>query len=458
METKLTEDTKLLQDNYQENGQFEKIISSWIYLSVAPRDLWLIYSILFFQFLAFFAFITTLAIFLVDARDYSDSAYSLIFGLVGICGIIYSALLGNFGDTLGLRTTMIISNILNTALYLLLAIIDSSLCNVVILIIFGQLGTNIGNPALQASIKIHTSEKYRNLAVSCFVSIFYTANLFGSVVLQLFLGYFGTDVIGFRILYATLLVPSCIALFLSLFVNDCSQDPEICIENQQKVPGSIWEHVHSVVILKRFWRLILTVFCLVGVKLMFYQQTIVLPLYMDRDLGSDTLFGLMMFLNQAIAIICMPLLAVLSYWVSYYDMFVFTGFISVISPTGFLFWDTNFSVYLYIAVSSVGEAMYNFAITNYIFEITPRGKESVVFGFINIPHMIGHTVAGVLGGLLMDNYCPEEESQNCWKIWAALSAISIPPTLILFFSRKWLEDKLFEANPYIPCVKESKEY
>ena len=453
------EKTHLVPDDYREPSPLDKYVLSWKYLLVAPKDLWLLYVISFFHCSSFFTFVTSLSIYITDVRGFSDSTLSLLFALIGLSGIIYSVLFGNFGDRYGVRFTLILGTGLHTVKYLLLIVfININFAQIVIMAFPGFIGSAMCYPALQSGLKQHASEQCRSLAISCYWSVFYLGSLLGGIILQLFLSFFDKTQDSFMILFVYLLSISLISCILCFFIKD--KKPENVTEETRLVVDTTngWEHTREILILKRFWRLIALVWLLVIIKSVFFHQGIVLPLYMDRDLGDDTYFGSMIILNQVIIIVCTPLLASMVYYLNAYDSFILVGFISVVSPLGFLSGASYGSIISYIVISSIGEGMLSFRIADYALDLAPKGKESVMIAISTIPLVFSIILSGIIGGILMENYCPEDGEKECWKVWGAISLIALPPTVMLILLKDCIEDKKFEANPFVPCSKEAKDY
>ena len=456
MSTSPDEQTKLIIDDYVEQSAMDQYKQSWKYLFMSSRDLWLIYGVTFFFFSSFFTFTSCFANYITDVRDVPDTTFGLLFSVIGALGIFYSFLCGNFGDRYGVRFTLILGTSLQVSRDALLAMFTNIYIQGAILFFPGFLGVAIVYPTVQCALKQYVPEQSLSLAVSCFWSVYFLGSLFGGIIVQLFFLFFDDNIESYRMLFIYLLVMSGIATILSLFINDIKPEGP---ENQninRRVSG--WQHTRELLILKRLWRLIALIWLLVLIRSIFFYQTIVLPLYMDRDLGDDTYYGSMVILNQVIIILITPLLSCSVYFLSHYDSFIVVGILSVISPLGFLFGASYSSIVFFIFVSSVGEGLLAFRITDYALDLAPKGKESVMMAITTMPLVFSIVISGAIGGVLMDRYCPEDGDKECWKVWTIIAAIAVPPTLILFFLKDCIEDQQFEANPYVVCCKEAKEY
>ena len=61
-----------------------------------------------------------------------------------------------------------------------------------------------------------------------------------------------------------------------------------------------------------------------------------------------------------------------------------------------------------------------------------------------LPHMAGAFFAGVLSGVLLDNYCTEDDTEACRFIWFLIGMIAATTTLGIFALRKWIEEPAYD--------------
>jgi MFS family permease len=270
------------------------------------------------------------------------------------------------------------------------------------------------------------------------------------------LNYMSKDESTFKILFIYCACNFLVGLILSFFLRKLDYSVFETKELElKKRSGSYWSHTRQILSRKMFWRLSLLVFLVLTIKIIFYQQTVMLPLYMERDLGDDSHYGLMVVLNQLIVIITMPLFNYLNYFLLPYDFFIYGGCIAILSLVPFLFGASYCSVILFIVISSIGEGLYGPKLLEYSLEISPKGQEGVVIALTSVPSTVSSIFAGIIGGILLNSYCPDDGERKCWMAWSVIGLIAIAGILVLFSMRKWIEEPRFEAQPYVPCFKES---
>ena len=174
-----------------------------------------------------------------------------------------------------------------------------------------------------------------------------------------------------------------------------------------------------------------------------------LSLYMERDLGDDSWYGSMLVLNQTIIIATTPLLSYSVYYFRPYQIFIISGCIAIIAPLFFIIGASYFTICVYVILSSIGESLLTPRLLEYSLHVSPKGKEGTIISITNLPLVFNVMVSGIIGTLLLDEFCPDNGERECWKMWVIIAAIAVPPTLVLVFCEKWIADKDFEANPFI---------
>ena len=249
-----------------------------------------------------------------------------------------------------------------------------------------------------------------------------------------------------------------LGVFLSFFLRQLDYEYHEESEQSLKKAGakSNWEHTREILVLNKFWRYLLVVIMVLIIKTIFYQQSIALPLYMYRDLGDDKHYGLTIVINQFLIIVTVPIFNYSIYYYSAYEIFLIAGLLAVLSPLSFVFGPSYATVMAFIVISSISESFFAPRILEYALQISPKGKEGTMIAIAALPSALSLVFSGVIGGLLLDSFCPAEGERNCWAMWLIVGGIGFVPVLIMFFFRRWLEEPDFESQPYVTCSREAK--
>jgi predicted MFS family arabinose efflux permease len=451
------EEIKNLSEDDKELTAYQKYIQSWKDMLKAPQQLWIICIIRFCFINSIFTVNASKAIFFSDVKNLSDHTLSLIFGLLGLASLISSMIFGNFPDRYGIKPSLLAGTMIITIKCFLLAIIENTNIQIAIFVL-GSTGTTLTFTSLDKGLKISTGKNYRTLAISLFESSSYLASLLGGIYIQLSLTAGHKDSSTFRALFIYCGVASFVSFIFSFFLNRNDYEQNSEDESPDDINSrSGWAHTRSVIILKKFWRFFGVIGTITLFRIVFFNTSIVLPLYMERDLGNDDLYGVMLILNQTVVIIFTPIFSYSIYYLSGYDVFIITGALATIAPAPFLFGPSYFTIVSYVIICSIGESLLIPRVLEYALEIAPKGKEGVVLGITNAPYIIGITMTGILGGFLLGQYCPDTNGyKHCWKVWAIIMLLASQGFIILVAMRRWLEHKQIEIDPFMPCSYESK--
>ena len=127
-----------------------------------------------------------------------------------------------------------------------------------------------------------------------------------------------------------------------------------------------------------------------------------------------------------------------------------------VSPLIFLFGPSYGSILAFIFFVSIAESLLSVRLLEYICEVTPKGKESVIIAMSNLPVGVGFIISGISGVILSNAYCPDDGERECWKSWLSVSFLASPALICIFLFRRYLENRLNEENPYISCCNDNK--
>ena len=445
-----------LKDDYSEKSSMELYTKSYEYLLSSPKDLWILYIIRFCLNGSTFALLSCLSIFLSEVHEISDTSMTIVFVSMAITAAFMIILMGHFPDRYGIKVSLIFSGLISSIQFVLLLIFEDLYIQVVTIIILGGCSLSFQIAAIEVAIKHYTDEKYRTLAISFSMVITNISLILGGVVIESMLALGTQTQHTFKILFYYCLALSVVATGLGVLIRNMEYRHGGEYENTRPEMIGAWEHTRKVIILKSFLRFLTISLMLLIIKTIFYQQSVAMPLYMTRDMGDDAFYGVIIIINQVVIIILLPICSYSIYFYSSYDIFVIAGTIAVISPLVFLLGAGYLTVVVHTIIASISESLLSPRIISYALEIAPKGKESVLVALTSLPFIFSLLLTGVTGGLLLDEFCPEDGERKCWLMWLIISLYTAPALSVLFFCRKWLEEPVFEHNPYILCSNEAK--
>ncbi|GAB4288081.1 MAG: hypothetical protein Kow0090_00130 [Myxococcota bacterium] len=204
-----------------------------------------------------------------------------------------------------------------------------------------------------------------------------------------------------------------------------------------------------------FWRFMLFITLLVGVKLVFTHQFMVMPKYYDR-VGHGSIIGLLNTINPTIIVIGLVLFIPIIAKFSVFRLIVIGTFVSSLSvfilvlPGKFftLFGWTIEQGYFFIILAQIiifafGEIIWSPRLSEYTVTIAPKGREGTYMSLAALPMFIAKPLNGFISGYLLDAFCPEDVMSDIvtgvrgfWNgpemMWLIFGLISISsPVLVL---------------------------
>ena len=226
--------------------------------------------------------------------------------------------------------------------------------------------------------------------------------------------------------------------------------------DKREMPWTIfWEVVQE----RAFWRFLFFIFLLIGVRLVFTHQFMVMPKYYTRVMGHDAPIGLLNAINPAIITVGLILFIPVIARFSVFRLIMVGTTISAMSVmalcipgkffTGFG-WTLEHGylalILAQIVVFAVGEVIWSPRLQEYTVTIAPKGREGSYLSFSVLPMFLAKPINGVLSGRLLTEYCPEgvldeisagtrSYSEGPEMMWIILSVIAIASPILIFLFR-----------------------
>jgi MFS family permease len=167
-----------------------------------------------------------------------------------------------------------------------------------------------------------------------------------------------------------------------------------------------------------------------GYWIVYWQEFIILPIYMHDYVNSSTDTELMLVTGPLTVIALQLLMSFLMKKVAAFRAITLGTLVSglawlilIVHPTPAMAIATLFAV-------SLGEIIQSPRYYEYISRLAPAGQQGTYMGFAFLPIGIGSLIAGPLGGLLL-HYFGEVQHQP-QRIWWAVTGIGVLTALLLY--------------------------
>lgn len=433
----------------KDKTSFEKFKYSFKILLKSPKQLFTIYVILILHSSAYFSISTVLTLFCSDVLGMTDTEAGLVYGALGISIGIQSVALGPVMNIFGYRICILISSLLYGGGALIMGFIYSR--TAFLLALIGLIGTAnaLSFGILEMAAKRSTLDEARNVNNSILLLFVYLSGALAGGSIDLFWLLIASKDMCFKLVFFTAAGCALFSFILALTIR------EINLEGEHD-PQYYTSAAKDVIIRKRFWRFALLISLLIILRSgCFGHLDATFPKYMTRELGNDAHFGLMMVVHSMVMLIGTIVFTPLTYVLSSYTLIVIGGILGAIAPLILVIGANYITCVLFVICISAGECIWVPRLLDYTIGLAPQGQEATYLALCNLPFNFGMILTGVMGGVLMDKYCPEDGETECYKMWLFIGCMTIIIPIMLIVFRKCLEQPLLEIQPMVPCFKES---
>jgi len=184
------------------------------------------------------------------------------------------------------------------------------------------------------------------------------------------------------------------------------------------------------------------IFALIPVQTLFTYNWLILPQYISRAFAGGWIgeyFEIASNLNPILIFVLVPIITAATQKAKVYNMMI-VGTAVMAAPAFLLaigpYWWTLFP---YILIMTVGEAMWQPRFLQYAAEIAPEGRTGAYMGVAQLPWFLTKMLVPLLySGWMMNRYCPEVGPKNTQFMWLIFGCIAITSTVLLVLAKGWI--------------------
>jgi len=394
-------------------------------LKDCPREYWTVQVINLFDSLAYFAFLNIAVVFLSENVGFSDVNAGYIFAVFTTTVTLMLFFSGFITDSLGIKKALYVSMAL-----LLISRGGIAACGLfpgipyrtaIIWPLFFLLapGTAMVQTVFQAAIRRYTSSRARSAGFSMWYLIMNIGAALGGFVIdfvRLVLKIDNTWIINIGVgtaVICTLMTLLFIRSELQIFAAG-ERPTESEKKPERKMP---WVILREVVSQSAFWRFIVLVSCLIGVRAVFLYMALLQPKYWLRVIGDEAPMGLFQAINPILIVVGLILFIPIANKFNIYRMLVLGGVISSISLFalvvpwrwfgGDIGWSYSTMTMIQLVILSVGEIIWSPKLQEYTAAVAPPGQEGSYLGMSLLPYFVAKTFITLLSGHMLMRFCPE---------------------------------------------------
>lgn len=446
------------------------ITQPFVDLARAPRALWGINFITFFEGMVYFGFLGYLAMhfsdFIFQGVEGAD-VHSHFMVMILTAGItIMMFFLGGTADKWGARKTiitalvfLIIGRVIISAAPTLMGLKPAGLWSSLhIVTMLGILVISVGygmfQPASYAGVKHYTTKKTSAMS---YAMLYAVMNLGGFVPALAFLlrddDYMGLGITGTYWVYTSVTLVALLGFYLILrkkVETRALEDAELARKadgekeevEEKKNPfqfswRNVWVWIKNHPLANP--KFAFFVFSLMPVRTLFVYNWLVMPQYINRSytgfIGEN--FEVASNINPILIFILTPIITAFTLKKNVYTMMIL-GTAVMAAPAFLLGFGTSPALlFSYIIMMTIGEAMWSARFLQYAAEIAPKGQTGAYMGVAQFPWFLTKVLAPLYTGYLMTQYCPKEGTTSPETMWIYFGLIAIISPILLLVFRFW---------------------
>ena len=481
----------------------EGLFAKFTVLRTAPRELWITYFGKVMETIAYALFNMGLMLHLINDLQFSDTGAGTFVGIWATAFSLATFLVGSLSDALGIRRTLIYAFGACVVFRVLSAVLDHPVLTPALGLMPLAFAAAMTLPVMVAATRRFTNKKQGSMA---FAMLYVFMNVGFAISGKLFdwvRGWMGKDgtftvpVFGFELsVYQTifLIAAGFTVVGLLPFIFGMREGAEMPDEGDELVfdpeagaprEGGMFAAIGAVgkktisifgdvFREKDFYRFLLFLSLVVGVRLVFYHMHYTLPPWADRELGYGSRFGTAWgFLNPIMIVILTPIVGAVAQKISSYKMII-TGtticasctFLLVLPNDTFAFLlgtplepmlkafleidgdlaPLYFNLIAFAFVFSIGEAIWSPRLYQYTASVAPKGRESTYMGLSLLPLFFGKLIAGPLSGVLLANFCPSEGPRDSWMLWLVVAGMALFTPVSVVLLRNFIKPRNQDAE------------
>jgi POT family proton-dependent oligopeptide transporter len=187
------------------------------------------------------------------------------------------------------------------------------------------------------------------------------------------------------------------------------------------------------------------IFALIPVQTLFTYNWLVLPEYISRAFAGSPIgqyFEVASNFNPILIFILTPIIAALTLKKKVYSMMIWGTFImgapAFLLAIGPYWW----TLYLYLILMTIGEAMWSPRFLQYAAEIAPEGRTGEYMGVAQLPWFLTKVLVPLLySGTMMDRYCPAPSTGRAVHtepMWLIFGIIAMGSFVLLVLAKNWI--------------------
>jgi POT family proton-dependent oligopeptide transporter len=395
------------------------------------RPFWVANISEIFERLSYYAVFSTLALYLHDTLGFATTAAASLSGIFGGAVWVMAIFGGTLADRIGFRRALSTAYFILACAYFLVGSIGAPWLAPVravlplgvvagVILFLPALGVALVKPSVVGTTARASNENVRSIGYS----IYYSMVNIGST-----LGPFLAGWLHARLPAEAVFLIAALSVFLMFFV--------VLIffkEPRAAASGSAGNPIANFATVLGNWRFMLFLVIFSGYWIVFWQQYLILPIYIQNYVDANANTAMILITDPLIVITCTVLLNAVTRRLPPLAA-VTIG--TLVTSLGWLIIAAQASVIAAVfslVLVALGEITQSPRYYEYISRLAPEGQQGTYMGFAFLPIGIGSIVGGWFGGTVVHHY--GEVLHQPAMIWPIVTAVGVVTALLL-----WIYDR-----------------
>ncbi len=399
------------------------------------RPFWVANVTELFERLSYYAAFASLARYLHEALKFPVQQASSLTGLFGGLVWFLAAFGGTVADRLGFRRALSVAYLILSVSYFLLGSLTAPWLGPIrdhmplgllvgFVLALPALGIALVKPSVVGTTARASNENVRSIGYS----IYYTLVNIGG-----FAGPYVASWVHRNMSVENVFRVAAFSVFLMFFaVLLFFREPRRSGEVQTTSLGQAAKNFGTVLSNPRFM-LFLLIFS--GYWIVYWQEFIILPVYVHDYINPNTDTELMLVTGPALVIALTMALNLAMQKVASFRAITLGTLVSAVAWILLAIHPTVLMAYLTLAVVAIGEIIQSPRYYEYISRLAPPGQQGTYMGFAFLPIGIGSFIGGPFGGWLIHHF--GEVTHHPQQMWWVITGIGLLTALLL-----WIYDKM----------------
>lgn len=403
------------------------------------RPFWVANISEIFERLAYYGAFASLANYLRETLSFPTEQTGTLTGIFGGAVWFMAIFGGAIADKLGFRRALSLAYAILAGAYFLLGSIGAPwlapVRNAVplslfvgVILILPALGIALVKPCVVGTTARASRECVRSLGYSIYYTMVNIGGLLGPFAGSLARKYLGAGKI--------FLIAAAAVFAMFFFVLAFFREPKRA--DDTPIP-SVAQTLRNFGMVLGNPKFMLFLLIFTGYWIVFWQQWIVMPVYLHEYVNKDIDVERILMTDSIIVITCTILVNYLTKKIPAFGAIILGTFITGISWVILAIYPSYGGAIAAIVVLAIGEIVHQPRYYEYVSRLAPPGQQGTYMGFAFLPLGIGSLVGGWFGGKLLHHF--GEVMHRPQLTWYVISGVGMATTVLLLVYDRMIADR-----------------